>query len=367
MNKSVKYLLAVLGLMSLTLLAGCAGGSQGLTEEDVRRLVHEQLTSIPPPTPSAGEGVTAAEVDQAIAEALADVEALVAASVPDPVETVPGVSAPEAERIARRVVASVPPRSAAAEYTKHMVASAIQRYEDLGLEATVAHYNRRESVDGQWYVFIIGEDGLVAAHHDPGRLGLDVRDWVGIDANGYRFGPELMSTGENGKWVSYVYRNPASGGLRSGDFQLKNVWVMRHAGLLFASGWYIEADDFTRLLVEVAVEKFEQLGLQGTVAYFASPGTELAGLEKAIDYYNAAQTVDGRWMAFIADPSGLVLAHSDPSMIGRPLGDVLGTAAASIPAAGSGRWLVDETARVYVAESGSYLFGSGWRLRGGEN
>ena len=46
------------------------------------------------------------------------------------------------------------------------------------------------------------------AHPDPGRLGLDLNGWVGTDANGYRFGPELLSATEEGKWVSYVYQNP---------------------------------------------------------------------------------------------------------------------------------------------------------------
>ena len=66
-------------------------------------------------------------------------------------------------------------------------------------------------MDGQWYVFIIDENDLVIAHPDPGRLGLDLKGWVGTDANGYEFGPEMLSATEDGKWVSYVYRNPGSG------------------------------------------------------------------------------------------------------------------------------------------------------------
>ena len=36
---------------------------------------------------------------------------------------------------------------------------AINLYEALDLEDTVAYYNTEESVDGQWYVFMIDEDG----------------------------------------------------------------------------------------------------------------------------------------------------------------------------------------------------------------
>ena len=33
-------------------------------------------------------------------------------------------------------------------------------------------------------------------------LGLDLKGWVGTDANRYRFGPEMLSATEDGKWVS---------------------------------------------------------------------------------------------------------------------------------------------------------------------
>ena len=183
------------------------------------------------------------------------------------------------ERIARGVVASIPPKSDQAEYTRFLVESAIARYETQGLDATLVHYNREESVDGQWYVFIIDENDLVIGHPDSDRLGLDVKGWVGFDANGYNFGPTMLSATEDGKWVSYVYSNPESGGVGSdlGELELKNVWVDRHDGLLFASGWYINADEFTEKLVSVAVDTFRDGGLPATVAYFASPGKRPGG------------------------------------------------------------------------------------------
>ena len=48
--------------------------------------------------------------------------------------------------------ATVPPKSTPADYTKFLVRDAISRYESEGLDATVAYYNTKESVDGQWYV-----------------------------------------------------------------------------------------------------------------------------------------------------------------------------------------------------------------------
>ncbi len=256
-------------------------------------------------------------------------------------------------------IAPVPSRTSPAEYTRYFVRSAIARYESEGLDATLAHYNSPESVDGQWYVFIIDENDQFIAHPDPGRLGLDLNGWVGTDLNGYQFGPAMLSATEEGKWVSYVYRNPESGGVSSGDFDLKNVWVERRDGLLFASGWYIDADAFTRMLVSVAVEKYREGGLSGTVAYFASPGSALAGLEAAVAYYNATETVDGHWFAFIGDPDGKIVAHSEPPLIGRDIQAIFGDE--TFQATEDGGWVESESLRVWVASYDGYLFGSGWR------
>ena len=46
------------------------------------------------------------------------------------------------------------------------------------------------------------EGDVIYSQPDSGRLGLDLNGWVGIDANGYRFGPEMLSATEDGKWVS---------------------------------------------------------------------------------------------------------------------------------------------------------------------
>ena len=179
---------------------------------------------------------------------------------------------------------------------RYFVQNAISRYETLGLDATLAYYNRPDSIDGQWYVFIIDENDLVIGHPDAQRLGLDVKGWVGTDTNGYNFWPDMLSATEDGKWVSYVYQNPESGSLGSdhtGAIQLRNAWVVRHEGLLFASGWYVNADEFTKSLVFAAVNKFRSAGLEGTIAYFTGPESVYSGLAATIDYYNSAETVEG--------------------------------------------------------------------------
>ena len=340
---------ALLGVLVPLLLVTCGDGDAGLTRPEVEEIVRTEMAEAPA-TPQSERGLTRAEVERIVESAIALVPT-----------AQPGVTAAEAERIARSVVASVPPKSAPAEYTKFFVEKAISRYETQGLDATLAYYNREESIDGQWYVFIIDQNDLVVGHPDAHRLGLDLKGWVGTDANGYNFGPDMLSAIEDGKWVSYVFRNPESGGIgddHTGTLQLKNAWVVRHDGLLFASGWYIIADEFTKSFVAAAVLVFRSVGLEGTIAYFNSPESDFAGLTAAIEYYNSAENVEGDWFAFIADDSGTIVDHYDKGMVGRDLKDLLGTD--MFEATAEGNWVTTEDVRVWVVSDGGMTFGSGW-------
>ncbi len=335
-----------LSVLFIFLLTACG---DGLSRAEVEEIVREEMADAPAP-PQPEPGLTSADVEEAIRKAMADLPQLE-----------PGLTRNEAEEIVQAAITAVPSRSAPADYTRFVVNNAISLYKTQGIDATLAHYNREESVDGQWYVFIIDENDMVIGHPDTSRLGLDVKGWVSTDANGYNFGPEILSATAEGRWVSYVFENPESGGVGSGNFgdlELKNVWVVRHDGLLFASGWYIDADEFTKQLVSVAVDKFNSGGLAATVAYFTSPGSALAGLESAIDYYNSAETVDGKWAAFIADGSGNIVAHSNPALIGRQMGEMFGSG--DFSTSEEGRWVTSESLRMWIQESDGYLFGSGW-------
>ena len=387
---------AFLFLLVPVLLIACGDGDAGLSRAEVEEIVREELAAAPAPA-QPEPGVTSADVEQAIRKAMGEmpqakaglsreeveriVEAAVAAipapqpgltsadvgeairgAIADMPRPEPGLTAAEAERISRSVVASIPPTSAPAEYTKFFVEKAISRYQAQGLDATLAYYNRPESIDGQWYVFIIDENDLVIGHPDARRLGLDLKGWVGTDANGYNFGPDMLSATEEGKWVSYVYRNPESGSLGSdhtGAMQLKNAWVVSHNGLLFASGWYVIADEFTKSLVFAAVNKFRSAGLEATIAYFTGPESVYSGLAATIDYYNSAATVEGEWFAFIADSSGTIVDHYDKALVGTDLEDLLGTDV--IEATADGNWLTTEDVRAWVVSHDGMTFGSGWR------
>ena len=123
-----------------------------------------------------------------------------------------------------------PGKSDAPTYTRAFVQQAINLYDAVGLEETVAYYNSKESVDGQWYAFIVDEDGSVIAHHDPEALGDDSNPLA--EAKGYVY-DDMGSITESGQWVDYSYLNP-----ESGEEEQKHAWVVRHYGLIFGSGWY---------------------------------------------------------------------------------------------------------------------------------
>ena len=86
------------------------------------------------------------------------------------------------------------------------VQSAINRYERDGRDATIAYYNTRESVDGQWYVFIIGENDRTIGHYNPPIRNRDPA--ARVDVTGYYYGPDILGTDEEGRWVTYVFLNP---------------------------------------------------------------------------------------------------------------------------------------------------------------
>ena len=125
-----------------------------------------------------------------------------------------------------------PRRSDQPAYTQAFVERALNLYDVLGREATVDYYKTKESIDGQWYVFIIDvEDGLTIAHHNPAIIGRD--PGLRIDSTGYFYGGDLLAATESGRWVSYTFDNPDTG-----QEGVKHTWAVLHDGLIFCSGWY---------------------------------------------------------------------------------------------------------------------------------
>ncbi|MCY4410102.1 MAG: cache domain-containing protein [Caldilineaceae bacterium] len=128
---------------------------------------------------------------------------------------------------------AIPTKNEPAAYTQAVVQDAIRLYNSEGLQAALDHYSSPDNVDGQWYVFIIGEDGRTIAHFRPELIGRDPA--LRVDVTGYFYGDDLLSATEKGKWLSFVFYNPDTD-----EETLKHAWVVRHEGLYFGSGWYEE-------------------------------------------------------------------------------------------------------------------------------
>ena len=369
-NFNMKTMAAALLLVPLLIIAcGDSNGdpSPGLSRTEVEEVVRAELEQAPPPAepglsrteveevvrsaisemPRPTAGLTRTDVEEAIREALA--------AAPQPEQ---GVPLPEVERIARNAVASIPSRSASAEYTKFFVDNAISRYESDGLDATLSYYNNKESVDGQWYVFILDEDGTTLAHAiDPSLVGKHVSQTPG--PNAYPTGPAVAaSADEDGAWFDYTYPNPASGAVET-----KHSWMVVHDGLTFGSGWYepgpakSDAPGYTKAFVRQAMNLYDALGLEETRSY-----------------YNTKESVDDQWYVFILDGDGYTIAHHNPMFRGKDpslhvdatgyfYGDDL------LGATESGRWTDvllnpeagdDRQKHVWAVRHDGLIFASGW-------
>ena len=252
-----------------------------------------------------------------------------------------------------------PARSDPPAYTKAFVRQAMNLYDVVGLEETGAYYNTQESIDGQWYVFIVDEEETFIAHAaDPTLVGKHVSQALG--PNGYPTGSAVAaSADQDGAWFDYTYPNPASGAVET-----KHAWTIIHDGLRFGSGWYergpakSDAPAYTKAFVRQAMNLYDAIGLEETVAY-----------------YNTQESIDGQWYVFIVDEDGLRLAHPRPEFRGRDLS--LGVDATGyfygvdlLGATEAGRWVdyvllnlesgEDQQKHTWAVRHDGLLFGSGW-------
>lgn len=183
---------------------------------------------------------------------------------------------------------------------KTRVADAIFLYDQQGRDAAIARYNDQASTDGPWYVFIIDENGIVAASAPrPDNVGQAVDELPGlIGEDGHNYGTDIANAPESGDWVKYTYRNPDTG-----EDETKHSWVMRHDGLVFGSGWYEGPDAsaaYTRAFVAEAVRRYDALGQDAVV-----------------DYYNTQDSVYEEWYVFVIDDDDGIVSHATrPERIG---------------------------------------------------
>ena len=312
---------AALAVLMPVLLIACGGSAEGLSRTEVEQIVREVVSDLKEPGP---------EITDAAAEK----------------KTGGGT-------------VSAPRRSEPSEYTRFLVNRAISRYESEGLDTTTDYYNTKESIDGQWYVFIGDQDDVIVAHAaNPGLVGRPVSAATG--PNGYPAGlATAMVADEDGEWFDYTYPNPTTGAVET-----KHSWVVRHDGMVFGSGWYepgprkSDAARYTQSVVRQALNLYDALGLEETVAY-----------------YKTEESVDDPWYVFIIDQDGYTISHPNPIFLGRDpslrvdatgyfYGDEL------LAATEEGRWVdyvltnpesgEDRQKHSWVVRHDGLIFGSGW-------
>ena len=253
-------------------------------------------------------------------------------------------------------------------YTVAMVEKAIRLHNAKGREATLDYYNSSESVDGEWYVFIADENDEIVAHPNPDVLGESLHGPTGVDITGYRHGEVIASASEEGMWVDYIYLN-----LASGNQEYKHTWVVRHEGLIFASGWYQILPD----LSQSGPTKADRPGYTVAMVEQALQRYEAEGREATVDYYNTPESVDGEWYVFIFDESDRLIAHANPDLLGMDLKGDLGVDVTGyrfgdlmLTATEEGVWVDylflnlatgnQEYKHSWVVRHDGLLFGSGW-------
>ena len=202
------------------------------------------------------------------------------------------------------------------ESTKEYVNKAIAKYENDGLDATITQYNSQGSLDGQFYLFLIGADDNYLAHPIfPHLIGTDIKDVVGSD--GQELGKEIAQATDEGIWVEYLWPHPVSR-----KEQQKVTWAVRHDGLIFASGYYAggpesgpppwqDADpsEYTEQYVKRAIERYRR-----------------NGLESMLNYYNSVASFEGEWYLFATDANDIYHVHPLlPRLIGTDIKDVIGS------------------------------------------
>ena len=252
-------------------------------------------------------------------------------------------------------------------FTRAFVARAVQLYNAIGRDETLAYYNSPDSAVSDWYMFIHQTDGtrLAHAYGGEGWLGTNIGD-LGIDVTGYAYGEEMLAIEQSG-WVSYVFVNPAD----EHRYQRKHSWIVTHDGLQFGSGWYdrnydLRAEDpaaYTKAYVQNAIDYYETNGREATIAR-----------------YQSSDSIDGEWYLFMIGEDGIRLVHPTvPDLVGQQIGDGGGVDVngfdygAAFLAVTDREWISyvflnaasgqNEQKHTWMVRHDGILFGSGWYER----
>ena len=253
-----------------------------------------------------------------------------------------------------------------ADTTKEYVNRAIRYYDDNGLDATVEYYNSRESMDGQFYLFMMDENDIYLVHPFlPDLISTDLKAVTSSDNP--QLGRDIAQATEEGIWVEYLWPNPVTL-----NEETKVTWAMRHDGKIFASGYYagreeaatppwvgVNPRDYTVDYVNRAIERYERFGLESVKAY-----------------YNSVASFEGEWYLFATDASDIYVIHPVFSrLIGTDINDVASSDGYELgkeiaKATEEGHWIeypwphpitLSEAPKVsYAKRHGGHIFASGY-------
>lgn len=191
------------------------------------------------------------------------------------------------------------------DYTVEYVDSAIDLYDQRGLQAVQEHYNSAESHVGEWYLFAVDENDIYVLHGlFPRLIGTDIKNVT--DSTGYELGKDIALATEEGRWIEYLWPHPVT--LTEVP---KVAFARRHDGYVFASGYYPvpgEPSAYTQGYVQKAIDLYDSDGLDATVAH-----------------YNSRESLDNQWyLTLVSVADETVLAHGlNPSLSGTNAGDLI--------------------------------------------
>ncbi len=184
------------------------------------------------------------------------------------------------------------------ESAKDYVQRAIALYEREGLDAAIAFYDSPGSIDGEFYLFLIGADDIYLVHPIfPHLKGTDIKDVVGSD--GQELGKEIAAATEEGIWVEYLWANPTTR-----IEEPKRTWVVRHDGLIFATGYYTPDPDAEPAWKNADPREYTVAYVEKAIARY-----DREGLEALQSYYNSVGSFEGQWYLFATDADDIYVLH----------------------------------------------------------
>ena len=155
------------------------------------------------------------------------------------------------------------------------------RLQSVGLVATIEHYKKPGSRDGEYYAILARENGnIIADATGHLTLGTNIRDIQASDDP--ELGQKIVAVDSaEGEWFTHMWPNP-----ETGQEELRHTYVTRFFGLYIFSGYYGEAPPVVdpraaaKAYVEEAIRAYRE-DPEAAKAYYQSE----ASVDRETDLY----------------------------------------------------------------------------------